>query len=121
MLIRKRVATAWAIDGNPNSYWLTADRGREQAHPHELSISFPRPVAMTGFVCMNRQNDREHKGDICDYVIETSDDGQVWKELLKGKLEPTTKRQMTTGEIHDCRRRLNCCVKRIETIRHRRC
>jgi hypothetical protein len=77
------------IDGNPNSYWLTADRGREQAHPHELSISFPKPVAMTGLVCMNRQNDREHKGDICDYVIEVSDDGQVWKELLKGKLEST--------------------------------
>jgi beta-galactosidase len=77
------------IDGNPNSYWLTADRGREQAHPHELSISFPKPVAMTGLVCMARQNDREHKGDICDYVIETSDDGQSWKELLKGKLEST--------------------------------
>jgi len=73
-----------AIDGNPNTYWLLGGgRDREDKHPCELTIRFPRAVAMTGVVCMARQNHRAHEGDIREYVLEVSDDGQQWHEVIR--------------------------------------
>jgi len=80
---------AKAIDGNPNTYWLTARRDRGRRHPHELMIGFPEPVPMRGVICMARQNHREHIGDINDYTIEVSSDGKKWEEAARGKLEST--------------------------------
>ena len=80
---------ARAIDGNPNSNWLTASRGRGKKHPHELLITFARPVPMKGLATMARQNHREREGDINDYVIETSDDGTTWKKAAQGRLQST--------------------------------
>ncbi|HUJ11388.1 MAG TPA: discoidin domain-containing protein [Verrucomicrobiae bacterium] len=73
-----------AIDGDPNTYWL-AD-GREEKHPHELSIDFPEPVTVTGLVCMPRQDQREHEGDIREYTIQTSDDGEKWNDVVRGEM-----------------------------------
>jgi hypothetical protein len=84
-----RNEAANTIDGNPNTYWLTARRDRGRKHPHELVIDFSEPVPMTGVLCMARQDYREHEGDICDYVIEVSDDGKQWKETAHGRLEST--------------------------------
>jgi len=78
-----------AIDGNPNTYWLTARRNRGKKHPHQLLISFPEPVQMTGLVFMNRQDNREHEGDIREYVIEVSDDEKEWMNVLEGQLPST--------------------------------
>ncbi len=78
-----------AIDGNPNTFWLTARRGRGNRHPHQLLISFPRPVEMTGLLFMNRQNHREHEGDIREYVIEISNDEKEWSNVLEGQLQST--------------------------------
>ncbi len=81
---------AAAIDGNPNTYWLSGDsRRRTPRHPHTLTIDFPKPVAMSGLVLMPRQNHREHEGDIREYVIEVSDDGQSWREVTRGDLAST--------------------------------
>jgi hypothetical protein len=73
-----------AIDGDPNTFWLSGDRGT--GYPHELVISFPAPVAMSGLVCMPRQNHREHQGDIREYAIQASDDGSRWREVTRGEL-----------------------------------
>ncbi len=78
-----------AIDGNPNTYWLTARRNRGKKHPHQLSISFPEPVEMTGLLFMNRQDNREHEGDIQEYIIEISNDGEQWSNILQGILPST--------------------------------
>jgi hypothetical protein len=78
-----------AIDGNPNTHWTTASRTRASRHPHELEIRFPRPVDMSGLVIMNRQNHREHEGDIRDYEIMASDDGEHWTPVARGRLEST--------------------------------
>ncbi len=81
---------ARAIDGNPNTYWTTADRrGDSGTHPHELTIRFPNPVEMSGLVIMNRQNHRRREGDIKEYVIEQSTDGKQWQTLTTGSLEST--------------------------------
>ena len=36
---------------------------------------------MSGVVLMPRQNDRDHLGDVRNYRIETSDDGEQWREV----------------------------------------
>ncbi len=78
------------IDGDPNTFWSSADaRGNGPGFPHEIQISFPQPVAMTGLVLMPRQNQREHQGDIHDYTLEVSDDGSQWREIERGQLAST--------------------------------
>jgi beta-galactosidase len=81
-----------AIDGDPNTFWTAGGRGRGadgRSHPHTLTISFPNAVAMNGVTLMNRQNDRDHLGDIRDYTIELSHDGQTWRPVVKDKLPST--------------------------------
>jgi len=73
-----------AIDGDPNTFWLAGEKG--PGHPHQLVISFPAPVAMSGLVCMPRQNHREHQGDIRQYLVQVSDDGSQWRDAVRGEL-----------------------------------
>ncbi len=75
------------LDGNPNTSW-TAGGGKTK-HPYALTVSFPQPVALDGILLMNRQNDRNHIGDIRGYRLEASDDGQAWQELPSGELPST--------------------------------
>ena len=51
-----------------------------------LLWAFTNAVTMTGLVLMNRQNDRDHAGDIRGYTLAASEDGQTWREVLKGEL-----------------------------------
>jgi hypothetical protein len=44
---------------------------------------------MNGLVLMNRQNDRDHQGDIRGYALAVSDDGQTWREIQEGELPST--------------------------------
>jgi hypothetical protein len=81
-----------AIDGDPNTFWSAGGRGRggdERDYPHELTVLFPSPVAMDGLVLMNRQNDRNHLGDIRRFSLQLSDDGESWREVLDGELAST--------------------------------
>lgn len=79
-----------AVDGDPNTFWQAgAPAGRGTKHPHDLTISFNRPVAMNGLVLMPRQNHREHEGDIREYVVQVSDDGNQWREVARGQLPST--------------------------------
>src|SRR5581483_2845465 len=38
---------------------------------------------------MPRQNHREHEGDIREYSIQVSDDGNEWREVRRGELAST--------------------------------
>ncbi len=87
---------AAAIDGDPNTYWLTEAPARNavpSGHPHELTVRFPQPVEVTGVVLMNRQNDRDHQGDIAGYTLSASRDGQNWAEVARGQLGSTWRPQ----------------------------
>jgi hypothetical protein len=80
---------ASAIDGDPNTFWSAgtpASPAVAPRAPHELTIAFPRPVSFSGLVVMPRQNHRDHEGDVCDYVVQVSDDGSAWRELKRGTL-----------------------------------
>lgn len=81
------------MDGDPNSYWLAGAPARNRSvstrRPHEVLATFPQPVAMNGVSLMPRQNDRDHQGDIRGYMISVSDDGQTWREVMRGELLST--------------------------------
>jgi beta-galactosidase len=81
-----------ALDGDPNTFWVAGGSGRGadgRKHPHELTINFPSSVAMNGVTLMNRQNDRDHLGDVRAYTLETSADGTNWREVARGELAST--------------------------------
>jgi hypothetical protein len=81
------------IDGDPNTYSLVAPdiKGQpELPRPRpELTISFPAPVPFKGLVLMPRQNQREHEGDVREWRIQVSDDGQDWREVKRATLGST--------------------------------
>ncbi len=78
------------LDGDPNTFWSSADaRGRGPKPPHNILISFPHPVPMNGLVLMNRQNQREHLGDIREYELAAGDDGIHWFPVVRGQLAST--------------------------------
>jgi beta-galactosidase len=81
-----------AIDGDPNTAWIAGGRGRGgdgRTHPHMFTVAFTNAVAMNGVAVMNRQNDRDHLGDIREYTIELSDDDQAWRQVASGVLPST--------------------------------
>jgi hypothetical protein len=78
------------IDGDPNTFWSSADaRGNGPKPPHEIVISFPEPVAMSGLVLMPRQNQREHQGDLREFSLALSNDRTNWQEVASGQLAST--------------------------------
>ena len=100
------------IDGNPNTAWTSGysqpgrgnfgGLGRRGAtttapvvelepteYPHMFTVTFDKPVAMHGLLLMNRQNNRQREGDICDYEVQISNDGQQWQTISQGKLKST--------------------------------
>ena len=89
------------LDGDPNTFWSSADtRGSRSQHPHEICISFPQPVAMSGLVFMPRQNQREHQGDLREFKLEASDGGNSWQPVLQSQLASTfDPQQVAFGKI----------------------
>ena len=82
-----RCDVANVIDGNPNTYWLSSfDAG---GFPHEVTVSFENPVAFSGLILMNRQDQRAHEGNIRKYAIQISNDGESWESIKTGELEST--------------------------------
>ena len=77
------------IDGDPNTFVLAGDPKAPLRDTVELVITFPLPVAMSGLVLMPRQNHREHEGDIREYSVQVSDDGNEWREARRGELVST--------------------------------
>ena len=55
----------------------------------ELTIAFPQPVPFNGLVLMPRQNHREHEGDVREWLIQVSDDGQAWRDVKRATLGST--------------------------------
>jgi hypothetical protein len=80
------------IDGDPNTYSLLGGgrAGVEAPRPQpQLSIAFPAAVPFDGLVLMPRQNHRDHEGDVREWLIEASDDGQAWREIRRATLGST--------------------------------
>jgi hypothetical protein len=80
---------ASAIDGDPNTYALVKPRP-DMARPQpELTIEFPQAVAFDGLVLMPRQNHRDHEGDVREWLVQESSDGQAWRDVKRATLGST--------------------------------
>jgi len=77
------------IDGDPNTFWLAGDQRAPLHDQVSMVVHFPAPVEMSGLVLMPRQNHREHEGDIREYMVQISDDGNEWRDAARGALVST--------------------------------
>ncbi|MCM3872765.1 MAG: discoidin domain-containing protein, partial [Pyrinomonadaceae bacterium] len=78
-----------AIDGDPNTFVSVGDPRGQMREEADITITFPATIAMSGVVLMPRQNHREHEGDIRAYVVQVSDDGNEWRDVVRGELLST--------------------------------
>lgn len=79
-----------AIDGDPNTFSLVSVAKGETVRPQpELTVAFAQPVPFKGLVLMPRQNHREHEGDVREWLVQVSDDGQAWREVKRAVLGST--------------------------------
>ena len=78
-----------ALDGDPNTFWSVGTLRDQTRASADLTIKFQNTAVFSGLVLMPRQNHREHEGDIREYSIEVSDDGQTWREIKRGSLIST--------------------------------
>jgi beta-galactosidase len=77
------------VDGDPVTFWLTPRKGQGSGFPYEISVTLDQVTHMKGLVVMAQQKDRKRIGEIKDYVVEASVDGNEWKEITRGTLEST--------------------------------
>lgn len=77
-----------AIDGDPNTLSLVTVKDGPRPQP-ALTITFPQPVPFAGLVLMPRQNQRDHEGDVREWLIQTSDDGDTWRDVRRATLGST--------------------------------
>ena len=71
------------IDGDPNTFWDTQWVGGDPPFPHEVKISLPKPIEITGFRYLPRQD--MSNGWFTDYEFYVSDDDNTWGEpVAKG-------------------------------------
>lgn len=86
------VDAATVIDGNPNTAWQPDLPRTSVQHWQEDSIielRFTNAIPIRGLIIMNRQNDRLRTGDIKEFVVESSNDRQFWREVVRGELAST--------------------------------
>ena len=95
------------VDGDPNTQWITPAESGSPGFPHRITISFERAIEPAGLIVINGQKDRKRVGDIGDYVVEASGDGQSWRKVAQGRLESTFEVQQIaltpTGPVRQLR------------------
>lgn len=69
-------AASNAIDGDPDSIWHTAYTNVSAPYPHEIQVDMQKPVELTGFKCLPRQD--MQNGWFTDYAFYVSEDGKNW-------------------------------------------
>ncbi|MCW1921487.1 discoidin domain-containing protein [Luteolibacter arcticus] len=75
---------AYAIDGNPETYWHTQWQGSAPRPPHELAVDLGVKAELSGITVLPRQD--QENGRVGEYEVFTSLDGNDWgKPAAKGK------------------------------------
>ena len=77
------------VDGDPNTYALLAVKGDTPRPQPQLTIAFAAAVPFNGLVLMPRQNQRDHEGEVREWLFEAGDDGQHWREIGRATLGST--------------------------------
>jgi cytochrome c2 len=88
-LVGENGAAANAIDGDPNTIWVTQWKKSQPAHPHEIVLDLGRPHVITRLAYLPRQGTRHLNGTIQKYEIHVSHDCHTWQLAARG-LWPAT-------------------------------
>jgi beta-galactosidase len=77
-----------AVDGNPDTIWVTRWGADAPGFPHSLTVEFRRTAALKGCSLLPRQGPVLN-GGIKSYEIYASTDGRDWGEpIVKGEFAP---------------------------------
>ncbi len=68
---------ARAVDGNPDTLWHSTWEPAPLKHPHTLTVTFAKVVALRGVTILPRQ-DGNANGNIREYAVFASADGHAW-------------------------------------------
>jgi beta-galactosidase len=82
---------AFAIDGEPSTYWHSQYTGATPKHPHSITFYFSSPYSVLGFDYTPRQINGN--GRVEDYEIQFSVDGKTFEKHSKGRFPRTTDKQ----------------------------
>ncbi|MES3025766.1 MAG: sugar-binding domain-containing protein [Pseudomonadota bacterium] len=77
------------VDGDPNTYALINPAPNMPRAQPPLTIAFAKAVPFNGLVLMPRQNQRDHQGDVRELLVQASDDGQNWRDVMRATLGST--------------------------------
>jgi hypothetical protein len=92
-----------AVDGDPNTIWVTQWQEASPPPPHEIIIELRPPCAIKGFTYLPRQ-DASDKGTIKDYEFYVSNDGKDFGKPVKtGAFEDGKERKTVTFAPRSCR------------------
>ena len=77
-----------AFDGDPQSYWHTQWKPKEDKFPHFVAVNFGQPLKLQGITYWARAGKDGQKGRVKEYEIYVSDDGKKWgKPVAGGQVE----------------------------------
>lgn len=79
------------LDGNPNTIWHSVYSVTVANYPHTVEFDYTDTLPIKGFTWLPRQNGAN--GDIKDYKIAVSTDGQTWTEVMTGAFENSKSRK----------------------------
>lgn len=81
------------LDGDARTIWHTQWEGGAPGFPHELTIGFAEPLALTGVALLPRQ-DGNRNGWIREYELYVSADGESWSgPVARGVFEETAEKK----------------------------
>lgn len=73
----------FAIDGNPDTWWHTSYTNGLPGFPHAIAVDMGASMTFSGFIYTPRMD--SDKGLISQYAFSISDDGEQWKEVIRGQ------------------------------------
>ena len=76
---------------SPNTIWHSVYSVTVANYPHTVEFDYTDTLPIKGFTWLPRQNGAN--GDIKDYKIAVSTDGQTWTEVMTGAFENSKSRK----------------------------
>ena len=85
-------AVAHLLDGDPSTIWHSMYSVTVAAYPHWVALDCGEERTIAGITYLPRQ-DGSANGDIRDYALSVSSDGEKWQEVARGTMERSKSRQ----------------------------
>lgn len=85
-------SVAHLLDGDPSTIWHSMYSVTVAAYPHWVALDCGEERSIAGVTYLPRQ-DGSTNGDIRDYALSVSSDGETWQEVARGTMERSKSKQ----------------------------